>query len=81
MSHIKFTEFLVKSLVEREDLVSVKEGEMVEDSLLINVYVAEDDLGRIIGKRGRTANSIRTVVQASFHEDFKRVKIEFQSYE
>ena len=66
MDLVALTEVIVKSLVNDEDAVSVKEFPSDEEGvMLIQVIVSEDDMGRVIGKAGKTANSIRTLVQAS----------------
>ena len=57
-------EFLVRALVEDPDAVEVEELEEDGD-LIYEISVAEDDLGRIIGKGGRVANAIRTVAKAA----------------
>jgi uncharacterized protein len=57
-------EFLVKALVEDPDAVEVEEVEEDGD-LVYEISVAEDDLGRVIGKGGRVANAIRTVAKAA----------------
>ena len=57
-------EFLVKALVEEPDAVEVEELEEDGD-LVYEISVAEDDLGRVIGKGGRVANAIRTVAKAA----------------
>ncbi len=81
MKYIELTEFLVSSVIKNKDLFSVKETE-TEDSLIsLVVYVSKDDIGRVIGKQGKTANAIRTIVQSSFFENFKKIRIDFQSYE
>jgi predicted RNA-binding protein YlqC (UPF0109 family) len=57
-------EFLVRALVEDPAAVTVEELE--EDGALVyEISVAEDDLGRVIGKGGRVANAIRTVAKAA----------------
>jgi predicted RNA-binding protein YlqC (UPF0109 family) len=57
-------EFLVRSLVEDPAAVTVEELE--EDGALVyEISVAEDDLGRVIGKGGRVANAIRTIAKAA----------------
>jgi hypothetical protein len=57
-------EFLVRALVEDPSAVVVEELE--EDGALVyEITVAEDDLGRVIGKHGRVANAIRTVAKAA----------------
>lgn len=57
-------EFLVKALVEDPGAVVVEELEEDGD-LIYEITVAEDDLGRVIGKGGRVANAIRTIAKAA----------------
>jgi predicted RNA-binding protein YlqC (UPF0109 family) len=57
-------EFLVKSLVEDPAAVVVEELEEDGD-LVYEITVAEEDLGRVIGKGGRVANAIRTIAKAA----------------
>jgi predicted RNA-binding protein YlqC (UPF0109 family) len=82
MKLIKLTEELVKSVVKNPDDVRVKEFETDdENNILIQVLVNESDMGSVIGKGGRIANAIRTVVQASaYTNDNKRVKINIDSF-
>lgn len=66
MNLVELTEFIVKSLVQEKEDVSVKEFDTDEENVvLIQVMVNESDMGRVIGKGGKIANSIRTLVQAS----------------
>jgi predicted RNA-binding protein YlqC (UPF0109 family) len=57
-------EFLVKALVSEPDSVRVEE---IDDNgdILLEVHVAKDDLGRVIGREGRVANALRTVAKAA----------------
>jgi uncharacterized protein len=57
-------EFLVRALVEEPEAVVVEELEEDGD-LIYEITVAEDDLGRVIGKGGRVANAIRTIAKAA----------------
>jgi hypothetical protein len=57
-------EFLVRALVEDPEAVEVEELEEDGD-LVYEITVAEDDLGRVIGKGGRVANAIRTIAKAA----------------
>jgi uncharacterized protein len=57
-------EFLVRALVEDPEAVQVEELEEDGD-LVYEISVAEDDLGRVIGKGGRIANAIRTIAKAA----------------
>lgn len=82
MDLVSLTEKIVKSLVLDEDAVSVKEFPTEEENtLLIQVMISEDDMGRVIGKGGKTANAIRTLVQASSSlKDNKYVKINIDKF-
>jgi predicted RNA-binding protein YlqC (UPF0109 family) len=68
-------EFLVKALVEDRDAVEVEELEEDGD-LIYEISVAEQDLGRVIGKGGRIANAIRTVAKAAAVRLDRRVVVE-----
>lgn len=79
MSLVELTELIIKSLVKDEDSISVKEFDS-EDEIVIEVIIPEDEMGSVIGKNGKIANSIRTVVQASSYlKENKRVKINISS--
>ena len=82
MNLIELTEEIVKSLVIHKDGVSVKEFPTDEENvMLIQVMVEEEDMGRVIGKEGRTANAIRTLVQASSAlQDNKYIKIDIDKF-
>ena len=82
MDLVKLTEEIVKSLVEDADAVSVKEFPTDEENvILIQVMVDENDMGRVIGKNGKTAQAIRVLVQAaSYLQDNKRVKINIENF-
>ena len=82
MELVELTEEIVKSLVVDKNGVSVKEFPTEEENvILIQVMVDENDIGRVIGKNGRTANAIRTLVQASSAlKDNKFVKIDIDKF-
>ena len=82
MDLVALTEKIVKSIVLDTDAVSVKEFETEEENvMLIQVLVKEDDIGRVIGKNGRTANAIRTLVQASSAlKENKYIKIDIDKF-
>ena len=82
MDLVVLTETIIKKLVSDEDSVSVKEFESEEENTIqIEVLVQEEDLGKVIGKNGRTINSIRTIVQASASiNGGKRVRVNVESY-
>ena len=82
MSLVELTEKIIKNIVLNEDAVSVKEFPSDNDKdIIIEVLVSENDLGRVIGKNGRCANAIRTLVQASSYiKDNKYVKINIDKF-
>ena len=81
MNLVDLTSYLIKSLVKDSESVSVKQFETEEDIVLIEVLVSSDEIGSVIGKNGKIANSIRTIVQASSYlNGNKRVKINIDSF-
>ncbi len=67
--------FIAQALVDNPDDVSVNEIEG-EQTSVIELRVAKDDLGKIIGKHGRTAQSIRTILSAASAKHKKRAVLE-----
>ena len=67
--------FIAKSLVDNPEEVDVREVEG-EQSLIIELRVAPEDMGKVIGKQGRIAKAIRTVVKAAATKEKKRVVVE-----
>jgi predicted RNA-binding protein YlqC (UPF0109 family) len=68
-------EQIAKSLVDNPDDVSVNEIEG-EQSLILELKVSEDDMGKVIGKQGRIAKAIRVVMKAAAIKENKRVVVE-----
>lgn len=80
MSIVELTELIVKSLVKDSDSVSVKAFDTEENEISIEIVVSEDEAGSIIGKNGKTINSIRTLLQASSYlKDNKKIKVNVTS--
>lgn len=82
MDLVLLTETIVKMIVKDQDAVSAKEYESTEENLIhVEVMVATDDLGRVIGKDGKTIKSIRNIVQASASlNGGQKVRIDVDSY-
>lgn len=82
MDLVLLTETIVKMLCCDPEAVSVLEYETTdEDFMHIEVLVSADDLGRVIGKNGKTIRSIRNIVQVSaFLNLDRKVKIDIDSY-
>jgi len=68
-------DYLAKSLVDNPDAVEVKETQG-EVASVLELRVAKEDLGRIIGKQGRTAKSIRTILNAAASRVNRKVVLE-----
>lgn len=69
-------ETILLNLVDNKDAVEVKEVQG-EKSIVFEVKVANEDMGKVIGKQGRLAKSIRTVVKSIGAREHKKVSIEF----
>lgn len=71
----ELTEFIAKALVDNPDEVSVSESQ-TEQATILELKVAQADLGKIIGKHGRTAKAIRSVLNAASTKRKTRVALE-----
>ena len=68
-------EFIAKSMVSDPDAVVVKET-INEDAVTLELHVGENDMGKVIGKQGRIAKAIRTVIKAAASHENTRVTVE-----
>jgi predicted RNA-binding protein YlqC (UPF0109 family) len=71
----RLLEFIVRSLVDEPDAVSVNAFEE-EDALVLELSVADDDAGMIIGRRGRTISALRTVMRSVGASQDRRVLVD-----
>ena len=69
-------EFLARSLVADPSAVAVTEVEEIDGEVVLELEVAEDDLGRVIGRGGRVANALRSVMKAAATREEKRVVVD-----
>lgn len=69
-------EFIAKSLVENPDAVIVTEEQGEDGSVLLQLAAAPEDMGRIIGKQGRTAKAMRTLLNAKATREAKRASLQ-----
>ena len=69
-------EYLTRALVDSPDEVKIEEFEEDDGTLVLELSVADDDYGQIIGRGGRTAQALRTVVKAAAVKDNRRVLID-----
>ena len=72
---VELVSAIARSLVEHPDAVEVTETKS-DDTTVIQLKVAEDDMGMVIGKQGRIAKAIRTVVQAAATKTNEKVVVE-----
>jgi predicted RNA-binding protein YlqC (UPF0109 family) len=68
-------EYLARRLVDEPDAVRVETVEE-DDAVVLRLHVAEDDVGKVIGRQGRIARALRTVVRASAARERRRVVLE-----
>ena len=81
MSITEYTEFLVKSIVKNPDMVKVQLFESEEESPIVEIIVHDEDKGAVIGKAGKNASAIRTLVQAyAYLNKMPKVKINIDSF-
>ncbi len=71
----ELVEYIAKSLVDHPEAVVVEE-KVDEDVVVFELHVAQDDMGKVIGKQGRIAKAIRTVVKAAATVENKKVTVE-----
>jgi len=71
----ELVEFLARALVDDPDAVAVEELEEDGD-IILEITVAEDDIGRLIGRGGRIANAIRTLAKAAAVREDRRVIVD-----
>ncbi|MCI8443838.1 MAG: KH domain-containing protein [Clostridia bacterium] len=67
---------IISNLVDNQEAVAIKKIDG-EKSITFEVKVAESDMGRVIGRQGRLAKSIRTVMKAVATKEHKKVSVEF----
>lgn len=72
---LKLVEAIAKSLVDNPDAVEVRETEE-NQTIIIELRVAPGDMGKVIGKQGRIAKALRTVVKAAAVKENKKVVVE-----
>ena len=68
-------EYLARQLVDEPDAVRVERVDE-DDAVVLRLHVAEDDLGKVIGRQGRIARALRTIVRAGSAREQRRVQLE-----
>ena len=69
--------YVVSRIVDDADAVEITASSAGEDTVRLDVRVAQGEMGRVIGKRGRVAHAIRTVVRAAGSRDEVDIEVEF----
>jgi uncharacterized protein len=69
-------EYLARALVDAPDRVRVEEFEEDDGTLVLELSVGDDDYGKVIGRGGRTAQALRTVIKAAAVKDNRRVLVD-----
>lgn len=75
MNYSELVSYMVKSLVDNPEQVEIREIEG-EKSTILELKVTKEDIGKVIGKHGRIARAIRTIINASATKTGKRVVLE-----
>ena len=68
-------EYLARQLVDEPDAVRVERVDQ-DDTVVLRLHVAEEDLGKVIGRQGRIARALRTIVRAGSAREQRRVQLE-----
>jgi uncharacterized protein len=68
--------YLAKALVDQPDQVEVEQFEEDDGTLVLELSVADDDYGKVIGRGGRTAQAIRSIIKAAAVKDNRRVLVD-----
>ncbi len=69
-------EFIAKSLVEKPDDIVISEEETEDGTVLVKLAAAQADMGRIIGKQGRNAKAMRTLLNAKATRENRRASLQ-----
>ena len=69
-------EFLARALVDNPDAVSVEGFDEDDGTVVLEIHVADDDVGKVIGRGGRTISSVRTVMRAVASRQDERVLVD-----
>lgn len=81
MDVISYTEFLVRSIVKNPDMVKVQVFESEDEDPIVEIIVHNDDMGTVIGRSGKMASSLRTLVQAyAYINNMPKLKVNIDSF-
>lgn len=81
MDYVKTLQDIAKELVSDKNKLEVRQmPSLEEDTIVLYVYAAHDDIAKLIGRKGMMANSIRQLMSASGRLNDKKLDIKFESY-
>lgn len=81
MDITEFATYLVKNIVKNPDLVKVSAFMQDEDETILEILVSDEDMGAVIGKSGKNAKALRTIILAyTYVNHIKNVKINIDSF-
>ncbi len=81
MDITEFATYLVKNIVKNPDLVKVSAFTQDEDETILEILVSDEDMGAVIGKSGKNAKALRTIILAyTYVNHIKNVKINIDSF-
>lgn len=81
MNITDFTTYLIKNIVKNPDMIKVSSFLGDDDVTIVEILVANDDMGAVIGRGGKNAKALRTIIQAhAYLNDIKRVKVNIDSF-
>ncbi|MBM4175756.1 MAG: KH domain-containing protein [Ignavibacteria bacterium] len=74
----EFIEYIVKQLVDKPEGVTVEETQPAENKLVFSLKVSQEDVGKVIGKQGKTAQAMRVLLTAVAAKEGKKAILEIQ---
>ncbi len=81
MDITEFTTYLIKNIVKNPDMIKVSSFIGDDDITIVEVLVANDDMGAVIGRGGKNVKALRTIIQAyAYMNNIKRVKVNIDSF-
>lgn len=81
MNITDFTTYLIKNIVKNPDMIKVSSFLGDDEVTIIEILVANEDMGAVIGRGGKNAKALRTIIQAhAYLNNIKRVKINIDSF-
>ena len=81
MNITDFATLLISGIVKNSDMVKVSQFEGDEDTTILEILVSNEDMGAVIGKEGRNAKALRTIINAhAYLNNIKKIKINIDSF-